>query len=841
MIQEIFEHTEEQLLEKDYAVILPKIPTEIEYLKHITDYIALYGSKYPKSLILLIYNLSISPFIQNFVGRGNFVEQIIMFVKGALNKEKKLDKYIYKILAHLIKNHKITKEIVDVKSLPDFLELGGNTKTVNLNKALIITYYRLLRELSRIIKYDFMMDIRIETNDTVILKRLKAKILSFQNVTPDVLNHLAMFLNDKDTKFGWTLGKAIVRVIMDHGSTNILETLISNLKCLFAHESLYINTSQILGFLILKGFITNKSDVNDKNIIFIEDNVITSMIYYNNKTDSKNEQVRETGLFLMWSLIRMDNCINKKKMLHNLIAVSLFDFSLSCRRAACTVLLELVQRTHVKNHEKITDIINFHMIRRFKDCMKNVDEIIELVPSIKETLVKIATDKVTDYENGLFIATFLRGHYKCFCTVSIPLEKDINVYFGLSYLFNEFKEQRFCDKCITSENINVLKKLKFKVLYDEKLFNEFVNVFFITMNYFVKLDFDIIENLTFLLDKNIKPYEIARLARQINNQEFKKILFTNLIRKNNDSYILSNSYNIEYRDKINEKYLKTLTEIDALKKASVITSLKVSFGQKNGLLNNYKPSNNNINQFYEIVTKYARNSQSYEGFIEGLNTEEALIFHIILGLEDYSVYIKGDSGYFVRKASFEFLTELKCSKVINLYFIRYFVEKSPSLRHDICSVIKNDILDSNVMDFYIQYKQSYEILCQENEHIDEEVHFRSCFEAFNILNDCYKEQFILGILSTFRNCDGYVLRFMSEILFERFAEFSPFILNFLGLRKRFRFLAVYFLRSYLEKTSDVSEIERIGDMVEFNIKDAGTGLFSVFISQIAEIRNKLNE
>lgn len=837
MILNLFKNCEAQFNTTPYELIIAQLPTDIENFELISFYLSQYSHKFPKSLILLIYNLSISPFTKNFVKDPSFLKDTLEFLVTNLNKEKRIDKYIYKIIAQFIQNYNIKKEFIKVNTVLDLMYIGKNTTEVEIFELNDRLYYRIMKELACLGKYNVLKKIVIEKENTYIIKRLKIKILSHQDITIDHVNHLLSFLNDRNTQLGWTLGKALVRIITCHASDDIVNILVANLTNIFAHETLWINTAHIFSFLILKGIISYNT-CNTHNYEFILKQMIPEMIYYNT-IDSISEQVRESGLFIMWSLIRKDSYVDKENVLRDLISISLLDFSLQCRRAACTVLLEFAQRNHNKKYEIVTDFINLQNVKRYNDCVDYANEVYNLFPEIKEYLLNKMKEKVLQHENSAILAKHLVKHYKCLCHMELPDCVEIEMLFGLISLFNEYGKANLCEKCIIFKHFNAITQIILKNIIEERIFNRFVRVYIDTMGILIEMGIDIRENLIFLLDKNIYPDHVFELATKIQDSNFKKHLFLNLMRKNNTAYILSNSYNVDFKEKIKTKYLTTLQGSDALKKATVIQSLSHTLYHQNSLFDvDFKQES--IQLYSKMVIKYGKfGLTSIDSSTSKLIIDEALILEIFYGLEDYSVYINGDSGYFVRKASFEFISKLKNIELACLYFFRYFVEKSRDLRKNVRANIPLCSLNAKFTSFIDKYEKNVKQMQIENKCQDEEIHFTACFNGFDLLTEEWKEQIIIGFLSTFRNCDGYVYRFLSKLLFDNFTRYSYIIYNFLKYERRYKFLAVYFLNKYVHKALKEYEIEDIIKEIGNNIIKKDSGKLAILIDEIYELKETL--
>ncbi|KAM0677221.1 hypothetical protein BDAP_002232 [Binucleata daphniae] len=294
--------------------------------------------------------------------------------------------------------------------------------------------YRIIYEMVKISKHtrNMQFDIKFDKNDNIAITRYKIKIISHQDFSQNNLNNILQFIDTENTKLGWTLSKSVVMMLKnkdykafmmqlqkmmfdskknkaknmmaDHAlpnnddktTTNNTDeskninmcndtSLVNDYKEIY-NENLWINATTILAMLTLNK--TSNSNIFDRSTINFYQQTVCSMIFYTNKTNNKSEYVRQTGLFLFWVCIRsnMEIFRNKTAILY-LVLVSLTDNSLTCRRAASTVLFEFFGRYEIKNSNAITNLINFHSVKRMENNVKTIRNVMNIYPHLKQPVI----------------------------------------------------------------------------------------------------------------------------------------------------------------------------------------------------------------------------------------------------------------------------------------------------------------------------------------------------------------------------------------------------------------------------------------------------------------------
>ncbi|KAM0675330.1 hypothetical protein GVAV_001155 [Gurleya vavrai] len=325
------------------------------------------------------------------------------------------------------------------------------------------------------------------------------------------------------------------------------------------------------------------------------------------------------------------------------------------------------------------------------------------------------------------------------------------------------------------------------------------------------------ENLIFLLDKNIHNEKIIKISYRIDPE----ILFRNLNKKNNSAYILANACNLIHRKSVLEKYIIYMKGNDQHKKMFVIKSA-IDIYKNKKFEKNYLIKCINEIKNREKYNKYDHN------FLDNLDNDQTLIFYIINGLEDYSVDIRGDAGFFVRKEALDFIF-IYAPCIAKNYAIRFIVDKCPKLRIIAMEKLRTLTNKKNtgcneflcIQNFY----NLFLILSEElkNKYSDEILHFYLCIGAFEKLSNDQKEEFFIGILCFFKNCNGFDFNHLKSKIFDFIYSENgkKIILNFLNAKKRFQFLTIYFLFE-LYKISNEKIQNEIKIVINYeNIEDYG--------------------
>lgn len=802
-VSEILSEISQHLKTCNHQKTLTFIPTDIKYYKPLCRYTLLNPIDMP--IILFLYVQTNSPFSANKLLSKDQIKNLLLKLYQTRNTVR--SKYVVKIAANLLREEfeKINNIVEFKKCLNNTLndknsELENKPGAVCQNTEKIVDdefFYGILLNLSIASKSTVLSSIRLEKDDPVFILRFKAKILS-NFVHTDIINNLVSYMNVNNTLLGVAISKAIYKIILK--STNpysIIHQLQKLADSIFAKEFLFINLAQVFAYLILRGMMINVEDL------------IIKMINYDNKVVYNNEQVRETGLLLLWSCIRSEVRMLYFDVLCELILVAMFDCSLNCRRAATSVMIEFFGRNRTKNSDIVMQLINFESIKRLERSCDNFKQIVSILPEIEEKIYKLCKRNLFGFKNledRKIFAQILLNNEKCFCSSTYEIRDSFNYKYGVCVYFNVCD---FCNRCHIDKRVEMLANIDLKGLQNHKHFDKFVKVYANTMSVlWTRFGVFSDKNIIFYFDKNFLPQEMSILVAKIDNKRMNETIHKNLVRKQNSAYILANANNQYFHDSVSKIYLKILQGADSIIKATVIKAL-------HSFINSKQFKIHLLEEIIYSIKQHAKLNIEYMSMLNNLPVDSKLLFYILLGLEDYSVYIKGDAGYFVRRNAIEILSK-EFPEVAYKYQIRYFVDKSPKLRN----VVKK-LFDSNIptCPFFTSYSLHHDTLIIENDLSDEHIHFNSAFIAYNTLTEELKEEFIIGILATFKNSCAYTKNYLKSFLYTDFGKYKEIIYKFLNLKKRYFFLASYFICNLVEERPEYAfEINVILNQISLDDK-----------------------
>ncbi|KAM0688014.1 hypothetical protein COBT_000736 [Conglomerata obtusa] len=814
-------------IEKRFTEAINEFPTQIEFLKDFPSILDEYQQDYTQPLLLWLYVLINNPFDIKQILSNTEIIKIFEFLYLNTNKHDNMDKFVFKTIARLLNN---TRNYILIEE--------------KRNKQIFHT--RVLYEIVKINK--MKIDIIIDEKESVLVQRYKVKTISYQESDTENINKLLRLLNTENAKLGWTLAKSIVRHLNESNLNAVVDIIHESLNDIFAKEYLWINSSLVFSMLILKGY-------DLKNMY----RICKPMIFYDNRIENKYEIVREYGLFLLWSCIRrnigimnfnkeneidkenirneyenkiqvsctkecfskfdnsrnkhvnqFDDSINEYNFISNLIIdliiVSSFDTSLNCRRAASTVLIELIGRNKISNANLITEKINFHIVKRIENTYKNIEFLCNIVPRLSHNLYEYAIKKIITpnvFSHGKIYCEIIKNQSKCICELNIHFNDSFVSLIAQVYLFNAFYDKNFCKECSNTKIFKTISNLTLNKYFNVRFFDLFIENYLITMNILQKMSINITENVFFLLDKDACYTETYKL---INSDNY-ELLYKNFIRKSNKSYILANYSNKMYEIKILEKYFLILQGNDTLKKSVVAMAISNYFNIKE-----YQLRDDNKNS-YTINQKVEENNKNI------ISKQEILIKIIDLllkGLEDYSVDYNGDIGSSMRQECLEIFYKYNLN-IVYKYLIRYSVDKCPKLRNNSIKKLQNSTKNvTNDCEIYLKnYNDNYIKLMIGNCFTDEIIHLLASIQSFNSLSDKLKDEFVYGILCTFKNCDGYVYNQISKVLFDIYYKdfsFQMIVDKFFALSQRYLVLSTYFLYEIWKETSDTQIKDKIKSM-----------------------------
>ncbi|EJW04281.1 hypothetical protein EDEG_01453 [Edhazardia aedis USNM 41457] len=575
-------------------------------------------------------------------------------------------------------------------------------------------------------------------------------------------------------------------------------------------------------------------------------------------------------------------------ILSDLILVSLFDSSLDCRRAASTVLLELIGRVGFEHGSELLDLINFHTVKRVSNCYTIACKVINLIPELSkiiESYLFTLLSKYSVFETGKHIAEFVGKKYKCTCEIQYDFSREcIEIFYAICCIINEYNNLgKICSNCESNIYFKMIKVLNIKNFVNCSNFALLVKSYLKTVHILINSpDNTAIQNILFLLDKNIEPYLISKVSDIISDSDYKNTLLKTFARKSNEAYILSTTKHLLVNKNVYKKYITILNSNDPEKRAFVIGSLlKLNASCNNDIVErlyyenftlaqsifknilcqnidscnyqedidfkrinlneNLKSEQTGNSKNFDSKTKYdnkfnIKNSISNTEIIKDnknlieeenkkilsydftplSNFENDFLPHIIKSLNDYSVNIKGDIGYKIRRNALFFCLKNNLNSIFEKYALQYFADKSSLLRNDILKILRIDssttnnphedtlkFIEDNIEtilnfkisretnNFFTAYKNS--MMKSSSSVLFEENHFNAISKNFNLLDSQSKMHVLLGLLATYKNSDGFAIKYMNRIFSNYFDGFYPTLCVFLGSVGRPNYLSIYFI------------------------------------------------
>ncbi|KAF9762882.1 hypothetical protein NGRA_1693 [Nosema granulosis] len=496
----------------------------------------------------------------------------------------------------------------------------------------------------------------LNLKDSPLVLISKIEILSSQikhySIKKKVLEDFTMLLNHQNVSVGWSLANSMASIAKYFETTKFIEELKARCQEIFANESLWINTISILGILTLKG-------VDVGNV----ENIVGKALLYDNEFVYRSSLLREHTLFLIWALLKRHLSVSELSseppqysFFDLLVFTYVFDCNYNVRRAAASVISEYIGIFNLENGYLFLKLLdkNYHKRLENADLLLNELAVFYDIGRFKKEHLK---SKLGHYSNIVKeAASFLvvkaydpKEFYSC----GESLEERIACFYVLLYSLKQDRE--------TSEMCGILLCKIDDKIYKTRNSEAFIYLYLICLTQVIEKIIRnpilpicktlwentrttllrqevILNNLFYLLTKNIFPRETSILCWTLGNEMFNKKLLINL-RRNNESFILVNSQ------------------------------------QKELPIAKYKQNIANINLDVRIHSyKALKYVENVENFIEEIKK----------GLDDYTVDRRGDISYKIRLESLYLALHLNID--VEKYIIRYLVDKSKYLR-DYCLVL----------------------------------------------------------------------------------------------------------------------------------------------------------
>ncbi|ADM11621.1 beta-tubulin folding cofactor D [Encephalitozoon intestinalis ATCC 50506] len=709
-------------------------PTDIRYLKEIMDHIDFLGSK-------------------NRHGTTQWLEILLQNPFPLKISEERLGKVINFFL-------EATKTESIRKSALRSLGMLGQKANVKYHYTEEPRFYIHGIEVSEIIYYGFLSQlsalggkvgvIPIKSNDSIVVKKMKIEIMS-NNPGCNTLKIFFEMLNERDSRLGWTLCKSFLKVTKYTETDSVVSALKERCNMIFANESTWINAMTILGMMSLR-----ELDVGDVT------EIIRKGVSYTNEFVSNSEMVRESALFLLWALTRRNSAMSKD-LLCLAVGRALFDPSLSCRRGAAAVVLEHVGRFPEEGREELISLINFHSVKRLRNCSAVVGRVLEMLGCeeiFEDILLKnlFHRNLETKYQSGHCISKHFGGNrvMECISSTSFKTSSDFT---SLFVLVKEFTEQNRKDEI--AKAVEIVAKLKVDSSFCRyKDFHVFVENYLKAVKGLENTENKsvVCENLYMFLTKNSLPEEVSKVSWIfINKNEGFAAQLARSIGRGTEGFILSNSRNERYKDQVRKKYLEFLRNGNIDTKTYVMKAIWLS-----GRVKEYEE-------------------------------------HIISGLENYYVDSRGDVSFRLRRESLMASFLMDDNLVSSRYFVRYFVDKSKTLRDECILLCRNSgifpegfeyihregySVDSSklrlVSGFLNAFYNEFKRLESESKLGNDRMLFAASIAASKHLEEEHLKEFLCGVLGTIGSSDTSLCIFITEMVFktrERFIKIMKTIFS----------------------------------------------------------------
>lgn len=571
-----------------------------------------------------------------------------------------------------------------------------------------IEFYCFIKSLCRLKKLPRKLAI-ISEEDSVTVKRYKIKIISYltdaSTVICDILELLKL-INTNDSRLGWTISKSIYRMSRLLDKKSLITDLKNLLKDqIFTDEFCWINVMCILSFLIL-----DNESIGDIGFVDIA-------LKYENEFFNRGSLLKETAIFVVWALARTGNDVSI--LTRRIVYTALFDINYSCRRAAASVIQELVGRNKMLEDIPYSLTITTENIKRRLQNIAIFDEFTD-----KESYSSFFEQSLYSYDRVTReIAAILISKYADHTKITLRYETVIEID-GTNLLINQVLENTSIGCEDMKRTLNEFQLERFGKLADSFILSNLnykrrnmdlaCESYLKIVKYF-NYNATVKENLLFLAMKNFSPLILYRMSHPcFNDSEFSKKIF-DLFNKNS-SFILMNANNQMFAAEVGKKArenIKTGKFVD-----SCILSLQLS---------------------------------------KAFDHETQLI--VSECLNDYSVSFNGDIGSFNRRAALEYFCSIDrqdCYVSSTNLFIRFLSDKSKKLR--------DDVLKAMLSAKFVQFQGCFPFIDYNSFLIkdccyDDTGIFTNFFSSFSSLisSNGYEESYFKALFASFINHDEFYI------------------------------------------------------------------------------------
>jgi hypothetical protein len=682
------------------------IPTDIGYMKHLPELLGGLSQLYPLETLHWLGLLLNNPFRISL-------------------EEKHVDGILDLALRHLTGHEKVALRTIAL--LVHRTGLPYERNAIGRRAVDSLTFHMFLNSLSKLKRVE-CEDICVE--DGIMIKRLKVKILS-RGDSRRALEACMGMMSTEDSRLSWTLCKALVRICRRLEIGPVVSALKERCVRIFANEALWINIMTVLGMMVLNGW-----EIGDV------DAMLTQALVYDNEFVHKSGVLREASYFLLWALIRAGAEV---RVFQLAVVRALTDSSLTCRRAAASVVLEYVGRRKVSCGQELVRLVNFFTVKRLDKCSELLVELLRICKGYRA----VAEDALL---KNLFHYKFETKEQSAFCLArcfhpKIPEAKTPSDYIGPLLFVKEVAKKEKEDSGVmeggavavysAAEGFSGVLELELDARFFKSRDAEiFVKAYVEAVSTLGRYGDVVKKNLLTILSRNIHPFETARCCWAITDACFAGELVLRL-QRNTEAFVLANAKSKSAE--VEQKYLQNL--------AAESVDLRTCTMR---------------------AVRFTANPARFSVFIQK-------------GLDDYHVDHRGDISWKLRKesmlaafAAMESLTSLK-------YFIRYFVDKSKMLRDD-CILIcrrngifkegfefigrEGDFVDLQtfqpVRPFLDQYYERHRYLLYTTSLGNDRVHFKAALEAASLLDSIYLGEFLTGLASTISCSDAAMHAFLAE-------------------------------------------------------------------------------
>lgn len=708
------------------------LDTDVFYLKHAVQYIPLVAAKDYVGFQYWLHALLCSPFSVTKLLETQEIKELVVFLIACSSIDARLCKISAKNLAVLANN--IYLEHAEVV-------YSYEKHTVWGEKVSPVLFFRFLKQLAIVGTVDGT-EIKIAQSDSTVVKRYKLKIISYQTQKgardpQETLCMYRQFLNENDTKLGWTLSKCIYRVIKCVERQPVLESLVSGLGRIFANEQMWINVATLLAFCAL-----------DRTIPGGVEELISTMLFYDNEYVHKSASVREAGLFLVWSVVRAGMHVD---CLDSVVLVALFDTAVQCRRAASTVLLEYIGRNRVDEACKVLDIINFSSVKRLSSIIVRCIDIVQVMPTLKTRVIAELRASMGHYNRDKrTLGPRCLPHLESACPCAFGLQGSAKFHHSLLVYTREFLRLASpCSACVSSGNAVFGYTFDHSLLKHgdaDDVISEYMGL---ADDHPLMMDSKKLEeNLLLMMDKNVESDKLSDVAGKaiLRSMSFAERVFQGLVKKGNRAYIVANAHNEPFCKEVTSRYKAMLEGTSLDKKAAVVRATRLS------------------------------------------GRAGIFVHEIEEGLENYSVDFTGDVSTGLRKECLLAAATLCDRRLFERYYIRFFVDRSKLLRDflvaqsvrsstakesllflckvQVDSEFRAGIYKSKALETFMDaYYRKYDELENTSLWGHDKIHFWSALSAYDLLEHALQGELLIGTVCAMKNSDASLFYFLLEKLY----------------------------------------------------------------------------